>query len=457
MSSLDKFLTFAHSAGMQRSQLERFLAAGYVPTARQILAHVEARRMDRQGYANELLFGGARGGGKTHGLLAQAGIDDCQRFDGLKFLFLRKIGASAKESLDDLRMRLFAKIPHEFSRGNIYFLNGSRIISGHFYAEKDVDKYIGLEFDGLILEEAGTLSKAKIEAVGGSIRSSRQDWRVRKYYSTNPGGVGHAYLKKKFILPFRQNKETETRFIPSSSKDNPYLSQDYKTYLNSLTGWLREAWLEGNWDVAAGQYFDNFNYDKVVCKPNKISADLKPFTVWASLDYGFNHYTTCYLFCKIDGIVYIVDEFAARRQLVKTNCEGIIAMLNRNGLELSDLATFVSGPDVFAKRGDTGTCVADEFAKYGIYLRPAKTDRIAGATKMLQMFGDEKQGIEPTIRISNRCTGLIECLPNLMHDENRPEDVRKVDIDDEGIGGDDYYDGTRYGVMESDISKGVIF
>lgn len=454
-NSIDNFLHYAHSAGMERSQLERFLSAGYVPSRKQILAHVEARKMDSPDYADELLFGGARGGGKTHCFLAQAGLDDCQRFNGLKFLFLRKIGSSAKESLDDLRLRLFARTPHTFSRGNILFPNGSKIVSGHFYNEKDVDKYIGLEFDGLILEEAGTLSKSKIEAIGGSIRSAKQDWRVRKYYSTNPGGIGHAFLKKKFIEPYRSNNQTNTRFIPSTVFDNPYISEDYKKYLNSLTGWLRQAWLHGNWDIASGQYFNNFDYKRLSCDVTDLPKNLKDLEVWASLDYGFNHFTICHLFCKYDGIIYVVDEFSARRQLVETNAQSIKAMFKRNGLDINDLSNFVAGTDVFSKRGDTGESIADKFAEFDIYLRNADTNRIAGATKILQLFGDEKQQIEPKVKIATRCTKLLECLPNLMHDPNRPEDVLKIDIDEDGSGGDDSYDSFRYGLMEADKGLGV--
>lgn len=173
IEAFQRYVNLTHLVGMKRAQVERFWQAGYLPTPKQILLHAEARKMDNPNYADEILFGGARGGGKTHCLLAQAGLDDCQRIEGLKFLFLRKVGSSASESIEDLRLKLFAKTSHEFKKGNIYFPNGSRILSGHFQYEKDVDKYIGLEYDGLILEEAGTLSKAKIEAIGGSIRSSK--------------------------------------------------------------------------------------------------------------------------------------------------------------------------------------------------------------------------------------------------------------------------------------------
>ncbi len=95
------------------------------------------------------------GGGKSHWLLAQLGADDCQRMPGLKCLLLRKVGKANLEHFEDLRRRLFGKLAHEFSafRGILTFSNGSRIIAGHFQNEKDIDAYLGLEYDCIGIEE----------------------------------------------------------------------------------------------------------------------------------------------------------------------------------------------------------------------------------------------------------------------------------------------------------------
>ena len=108
-------------------------------------------------------YGGARGGGKSHWLLAQMGADDCQRVPGLKCLLLRKVGKANLEHFEDLRRRLFGRLNHEFSafRGILSFANGSRIIAGHFQNEKDIDAYLGLEYDVIGIEEATTLTARK--------------------------------------------------------------------------------------------------------------------------------------------------------------------------------------------------------------------------------------------------------------------------------------------------------
>jgi hypothetical protein len=109
----------------------------------------------------------------------------------------------------------------------------------------------------------------------------------------------------------------------------------------------------------------------------------------------------------------------------------------------SDLKRFVAGTDVFSKQSD-GSTVAGQYAKLGITLRPANMDRVNGWAEVLQRFGDPEAGIRPTLFIHRRCGRLVETLPALQHDPNRPEDVLKVDADEDGVGGDDAADALRY-------------
>lgn len=457
-----KLIETAKDLGVPRESLKLFLEAGYVPQPKQLQFHAAACAADNLDNPNEIGFGGARGPGKTHATFAQVALRDCQIFPGIKVLFLRKVSKAATEAIEDLRQSVLFKTPHTFKvqKATIVFPNKSRIIVGHFAHEKDIDNYLGLEYDIIVIEEATQLSASKIEKIKTCNRSAKENFRPRIYYTTNPGGVGHQWFKKKFILPFRELRENLTKFIPATSRDNKKLNKEYvKTVLEPLTGWLREAWLEGNWDVFAGQFFSNFNYDLHVFAPKQIpdknfikQANLD---VWCSLDYGYKHYTVCYLFTKYDGDLIVLDEFSARRQLIKTICDGIKEMLSRWELTPSDLLTFVAGTDVFAKKGDSGESYADAFAENGIYLHPANTNRIQGAGRILEKLGDKEQHIEPSIKISSNCKGLIETLPILEHNPNNPMDVLKVDVDDDGNGGDDYYDGGRYGVMAESVNISI--
>ena len=103
------------------------------------------------------------------------GADDCQRVPGLKCLLLRKVGKANMEHFEDLRRRLFIGLPHDFSayRGILTFANGSRIIAGHFQSEKDIDAYLGLEYDVIGIEEATTLTYRKYQDISTCCRSSK--------------------------------------------------------------------------------------------------------------------------------------------------------------------------------------------------------------------------------------------------------------------------------------------
>ena len=186
-----------------------------------------------------------------------------------------------------------------------------------------------------------------------------------------------------------------------------------------------------------------------------------------------------------DGNTFIVDEHAARMWLPQRHAEAIKAMIGRhrmNGmvamrgqprlswrstdmyeprpLMLSDLQRVVAGADVFSRQSD-GSTIAGQYAKHGINLRPATTDRVNGWAEVMQGFGEvaappaivptgsapgnrAADPVRPTLFIHERCKRLIETLPALQHDPNRPEDVLKVDADEDGNGGDDAADALRY-------------
>ena len=448
MTPWERYFLVGRRAGCPKEQMDRFQLADVILQKRQLAASAAARLCDRTDGPTTIGFGGARGGGKSHWLLGQMGVDDCQRVPGLKCLLLRKVGKANLEHFEDLRRKLFTNLGHEFSafRGILTFNNGSRIIAGHFQNEKDIDAYLGLEYDVIGIEEATTLTARKYQDITTCCRTSKTNWRPRIYSTTNPGGVGHGWYRKRFIEPWQRRAETETRFIAARVTDNRWNNPEYIRVLQGLTGWQRRAWLDGDWDIAAGQYFTTLRREVHVV------ADFDD--TWArewfcALDYGFAHYTVALLGCTDgDGNIFVVDEHAERLWLPQRHAAGIKAMIGRRkigdrSLELGDLKRIVAGADVFSRQSD-GATIAAQYAKQGISLRCANTDRINGWAEILQRFGDVEAGIRPTLFIHERCGRLIETLPALQHDPNRPEDVLKVDADEEGIGGDDAADCLRY-------------
>jgi phage terminase large subunit len=440
-------LTLAQVSGCPADQMRRFLSAGYVPHRRGLDFHAAARRADRPTGPQLVALGGARGGGKSHASFAQLLLDDCQRAAGVKGLFLRKIGKAARESFEDLRLRVLTRTAHQYKRqeGVVEFPNGSRVVLGHFKDERDIDNYLGIEYDVIVLEEATTLTWEKFTRLRGSLRSSRPDWRPRMYLTTNPGGVGHAWFKRVFVEPYRFQRQGETRFIPATVDDNPTVNPEYRQYLDGLTGWLKRAWRYGDWDIAAGQFFTTWRADVHVEAP--LERAPAHWRYWMALDYGFTHYTAAYLFGQDgDGMIHTLAEHAERRWLPERHAQAIHAMLARLELTTRDLYQFVAGADVFSK-GKDGRSVAEQYEEHGIYLSQANDDRISGAAQVLRMLGDVDAGIGPRVLVASTCARLIECLPALEHDPHRPEDVLKVDVDDNGLGGDDAYDAWRYGLM----------
>jgi phage terminase large subunit len=267
------------------------------------------------------------------------------------------------------------------------------------------------------------------------------------YSTTNPGGVGHGWFKATFIVPARKGLRGDTRFVFGTVEDNVFNDADYKKKLEENTGWRLQAYRYGDWDIAAGQFFSTWSYQAIVKKDLKVmpGADC-----WCALDYGFQHPTVCYLISEYDGKKRVIDEHWRRHALVPEHVADIKGMLARHGLSIEQLKTFVAGEDIFAFRGTaSGKTIADEYRELGIPVTRANMDRVNGAAMILKLLGcvDPDRYIEPQIEISERCEHLIECLPAMQHDPHRPEDVLKIDIDEDGNGGDDPYDALRYGVM----------
>jgi phage terminase large subunit len=455
--AIERYISAAHTAECPPDQILNFIRGGIVLQERQLLASAAARQADEPDGPIEIGYGGARGGGKSHWGVAQVVADDCTRYPGLKALILRKVGKSNRENFEDLRRRVLGGVPTDYNRGEgvLYLPNDSRVFLGHFQKDSDIDAYLGIEYDIILVEEATTLTGGKYKDITTCCRSSKPGWRPRLYSTTNPGNVGHVWYKQRFIDPHRRNdgsflplglQRGPTRFINATADDNQFLSSEYRTLiLDQLTGWKLRAWRYGDWDIAAGQFFDTFRRDIHVI-PH--FAPPSSWPLWCALDYGRSHYTTAYLLTKGEGVMYLLDEYAARRKLIPANADGIKAMLDRNGVALHQLWQFVAGTDVFATRHN-GSTIAADYAAQGIQLSPAITDRINGWAEMLGRFGDAEAAppIPPRLYISEQCKGLIETLPLLQHDPHRPEDVKKWDTDEDGVGGDDYADGARYGVM----------
>ena len=423
MTVLDKALTElikqAKKAGMPSDQIERFLKAGYAPLPWAMPVHAIAREADKEDGPLWIGMGGARGPGKSHLSMAQL-MDDCMRVASLKALFLRKTKMSASESLDDLVRRVFGSIEYDYapSLGKIEFPNGSRILIGGSQNEKEIEKYIGNEYDDIVIEEASQISEDKIVKFRGSVRSSKDNWRVRIYLTTNPGGMGHSWFKK-YIIGGRNFFGGKTAFFPGTYRDNPFLAKDYIDYLEAIPGQLGKAWRDGDFDVFAGQAFPQFNYKEHVVEPFAIPEN---WYRWRGIDEGYTA-PYCCLWLTRDPYsrkIYVYKESYARQLTIRQQCERI----NEMTLEEEHIGINFGDPAMWTQKNMEGivSSSADEYKKNGIPLTKGDNKRIAGKRKIDGLLDRQPDGL-PGIMIFNNCTHLIEQLENLPVDANNPEDV----------------------------------
>ncbi len=478
-----RFISEAHNAGCPPDQVQNFIHAGIMLQPRQLAASVAARLCDQPDGPTAVGYGGARGGGKSHWLLAQVGADDCQRLPGLKCLLLRKVAKSNLESIEDLRLRVLHSLPHDFSaaRGILAFPNGSRIVIRHYQHESEINAFLGLEYDLIAIDEATTLTARKYMDVRTCLRTSKPNWRPRLYSTTNPGGVGHEWYRQTFIVPSERRCEIATRFIPARVEDNKFTKSEYVKILDECVGWQKKAWRDGSWQIPAGQFFNTFRTEvHVIDNFNEYDA-----VEWfAAMDYGYTHYTVVLLGCRNErDNVFILDEHVERLWIPERHALAVKSMLLRHRVFPNDntpwhiarrnpgarlvtlpsgeivdfmdpraeeirggprvLSRFVAGSDVFSRESN-GASIANQFRKHGFSLRPANSNRVEGWAAILNRLGDPDAGIAPTLFIHQRCERLLNCLPYLQHDPDSPADILKTNVDEEGLGGDDAADALRY-------------
>ena len=241
---LAKFMRVGKDCGCPKDQLFNFLKAGVFLQKKQLEFAAAARLCDLPDGPKAILNGGGRGTGKSFTVFAQIFLDDCQRVPGLKALFIRKVGGANKEQVSDFVRKLLVNIPHKYRESapsKVEFPNGSFVILGNFKDEKDIDKYLGLEYDLIYIMESNQLSQKKKVNILSCLRTSKSNWRPRCYQDTNPGGLDHFSNKVIFVDPWKSGKQTETRYIHSTVDDNAFVDKGYKEYLDKLQGWQYQA------------------------------------------------------------------------------------------------------------------------------------------------------------------------------------------------------------------------
>lgn len=382
-------------------------------------------------------YGGARGGGKSWAVRTKAQIMAAS-YPGITQLIVRRTFGELKENhILPMRQALGKAVKYREKDHEMIFPNGSRILFGYCDTDADVDHYQGHEYDIVYLDEATHLTEYQFNTFK-AVNRGTNDFPKRMYVTCNPGGVGHAWVKRLFIdRDFRDNERAEDyEFIQAKVYDNTVLMEkdpQYVKNLESLPFELREAWLHGKWDVMAGQYFSEWNREIHVCRPFEIPA---LWTWYVTMDYGLDMLAAYLIAVGPDGAAYVVDEvYEGRDKIDASGAPGTGLIVSEAAKRVKvmvgkrRIAGYLAPPDLWNARQETGRSVADIFAEHGVYLTKASNDRIDGWMAMherLKVIEGEDGRKTAMLKIFPKCVNLIRCIPLLQYDDKRPTDAAQA-------------------------------
>lgn len=387
----------------------------------------------------EVLFGGAAGGGKSHVQLMDAFLYAC-KYKGSKQLILRRTYPELEMSLIQEHLKLYPKEIYQYNetkhRGRLK--NGSVITFGSLQRESDVYKYQGAEFDVIRFDELTHFTWAQYSYLLSRVRGTN-DFPKQIKSSTNPGGVGHQWVKARFIDPAPPEtvfdiveKEGGTvsgqgLYLPAKVQENIFLMEkdpDYLKRLLNLPEKKRMALLEGRWDIYDGVFFTEFDPAVHVVRPFRLPAHWKQYV---TMDYGMDMLAVEIIAVDEDGNGFVHRELYESGLIISRAAEKAAALAE--GLEIT---AWLAPPDLWSGRQETGKSVADIFAEHGIPLTMTSNNRHAGWLAVREWLAtrtakDAATGEErlapPRLRIFENCRNLIRTLPALQFDDRDPDDV----------------------------------
>jgi len=449
------------------------------------------------------LFGGAAGPGKTTALLWEA-IGQAREVAGCDTLLLRRTFPELESSLIAQFRRDVPRSMYESYNSTkhvVTWKNGSTTRFGHCRNESDVYQYQGAEFLFIGIDELTHFTYKQWQFLTSRNRCPAGVYSDGKNEgkrivpcmagATNPGNIGHAWVKSLWVdkAPppgFERGALYDARdydFIRARLDDNPIYANDvdYRRTLEALPEHLRRAFLDGDWNVFAGQYFDKFDIGRHTARPEDVR--LEPWWPrWVSVDWGFQHPSAVYWHCAVPGTVAQAGIHPDRvgrpegfsssvapterkgltpegvsysnaprivtyREFVQNNLSPRMlaqAIAERSGRE--QISEVFLSPDAFAHRTSEASIaeqLGDVLVANGLPRpSPADDDRVGGWQLMYQMLELNAW------LITENCAELIERIPQLVRDDRRKEDIRKVE-------GDDSADAARYGLVSGVRLAGV--
>jgi len=431
------------------------------PTDKHIAEHrlnPQSVALTRQEY--ETLYGGARGPGKTDAGIVWLLRD--HKHPLLRALIIRKNSTDLTDWIDRAK-RMYAHLGVKV-KGNpaqFHFPSGAIFYTGHLKDKEAYTKYLGHEYQRMLIEELTLIAteKSYMQLIS-ACRTTIPDLPARIFATTNPGSIGHLWVKNRFVLPAKGKTYYDPIsgrsriFIAGNIEDNPILNlidPGYIKFLDSLPENLRKAWREGSWDIIAGQVFNNWCEDHII-EPFKIPKDWKRYAAidwgsnnplsiaWYAEDYDGRTYKYRESYFGVQGEIAAADDFLARTKLEFSDENIAIYMRRVMNEAYEDIVYCTADPAMFSpKTHNRGPSIAEEMAEDhtdpdtgkkldGITMKRGQNDRANGLERVRAVLSRAPDG-KPWFQVFKTCHNHIRTYPALAYDEVKTEDV-DTDLED---------------------------
>jgi len=393
----------------------------------------------------DVLYGGAAGGGKSFAMLIDP-LRSCH-FKEHRALILRKSMPELRELIDksrELYPRAFPGCKFREVEKLWNFPSGAKIEFGFLERDADVYRYQGQAYSWIGFDEITHLpTEFGWNYLASRLRTTNPQIKTYLRCTANPGGVGAQWVKKRYVNPeepnnsFQGNDGLTRKFIPARLQDNPYLAEDgdYEKMLLSLPPVQRKQLLEGNWDIAEGAAFPEFDMKTHVISPFDIPSWWERVK---GVDYGYASESCC-VWAAIDPddktiIIY--------RELYQKGLTGDSLADTMTRLEERELKSIPGVLDTAAwsKTGYTGPTIGEALVTRGHKLRRADKNRIAGKIQIHEHLRLRQATGRPRLQIFNSCVNLIKELQGIPMSSTNSEDV-------DTHAADHAYDALRYLIM----------
>lgn len=438
----------------------------------------------------ECFYGGAAGGGKSDSLLAEALRQ--VHIPHYRGIILRKTHPQLSELIDrseEIYRAAFKGARYNDSKHFWRFPSGAKVYFGAMQYTKDRTNYQGKRYDFIGFDELTHFLWDEYSYMFSRNRPSGEGTLVYMRSTGNPGGVGHGWVKNRFItqappmVPIRTKLSVaqpngkllemwrKRIFVPSSVFDNPKLLQNDPNYLANLAMLPeaeRQALLYGNWDTFSGQVFDEWINNPDHYSDRVRTHVIAPFVIpkawkiYRGYDHGYSKpFSVGWYAVDHDGRLYRIREFygctGTPNVGLKYEPTKIASMIREiesqdNNLKGRDIIG-IADPAIFEK--SHGFSVAELMEKQGIYFNRGDHTRIAGKMQLHYRFAFDTNGW-PMLYVFNTCKHFIRTIPTLIYSESNVEDVDTRQEDHCLVGDTKVFTDNGY-VSIKDLSEGFVY